>query len=173
MSKNSENISTTFRATTLAYSSPAVCTTSTAPNFFYNAFPDLNDMAPDRSRSAFPRRAKYLLPLDSMFLPSARYVDSNNIDENRLASLDSRTRETVAAIINKVGHQNPLLRLPRKPELNEIHRFEAPFELVHKRLAAADSKWAFRYLYPCFTIHCSGASPGAGTKNRRPTCTHS
>jgi hypothetical protein len=63
-------------------------------------------------------------------------------------SLDSRTREIVAAIIDKFGKlsspQWGLLRLPRKPELNEIHRFEAPFELVHKRLAATDSKWAFR-----------------------------
>lgn len=140
----SKNISTAFRATTLAYSSPAVCTTSTAPNFFYNAFPDLNDVAPDKSRSAFPRRAKYNLPLDSTFLPSARWVDSNSIDEDYLGSLDSRTREIVVAVIDKVGHQKPLLRLPRKPELNERYRFEALFEITHKRLAATYYKWAFR-----------------------------
>jgi len=143
----SKNISTAFRPISLAYSSPAVGTTSTAPNFFYNAFPDLNDVAADGSRSAFPRRAKYILPLDSEFLPSAMLVHSNNIDENHLVSLDSRTREIVAAVINKLGKLSPpgaLIRLPRKPELNEIHRFEALFEITHKRLAATDYKWAFR-----------------------------
>ncbi|MGH9877029.1 MAG: hypothetical protein ACRD5H_05275 [Nitrososphaerales archaeon] len=144
----SKNISTAFRPISLTYCSPAVGATSTAPNFFYNAFPDLNDVAPDGLRSAFPRRAKYVLPLDSEFLPSAMWVDSNNIEEDHLMSLDSRTREIVAAIIDKFGKLSPpqkrLLRLPRKPELNERHHFEALFEITHKRLAATDYKWAFR-----------------------------
>ena len=64
-----KHLSRAFRPTTLTYSSPAVDTMTPAPTSFYNAFPELNDVAPDESQSAFPKRAKYLLPLDSMFLP--------------------------------------------------------------------------------------------------------
>ncbi|MDQ3828911.1 MAG: hypothetical protein M3361_06315 [Candidatus Tectomicrobia bacterium] len=133
-----------FRATTLTYSSPAVDTTSPAPACFYNAFPDLNDEAPDRSRSAFPQRAKYNLPLDSEFLPSAMWVESNNITEGLLASLDSISRDATVEVIKKYGHINSLFQFPRTPELNKQRRLEGLFELGHKRLAATDCKWALR-----------------------------
>lgn len=68
----SGNISTSFRITTLTFSSPAF-STITRPSFFYNAFPDLNDVAPDGSRSSLPRRAKYLLPLHCTFNPGGTF----------------------------------------------------------------------------------------------------
>jgi hypothetical protein len=147
--------STEFRATSLTYSSPAIGTTSTPPAFFYNAFPDLNDVVPDGSQSAFPRRAKYILPLDSMFIPSAMWVDSNNIDEDYLASLDSTMREAIVAVIDRIEHQNlklrsPLrlpLRLPQKPELTKAFYLEGMSEIPHKRLAATEYKWVLRTYY--------------------------
>lgn len=148
-----KHVSRAFRATVLAYSSPAVDTTSSASTCFYNAFPDLNDEAPDGSRSTFPHRAKYLLALDSEFLPSGMWVESNNIEQDRLASLDSGLREVIAAVIDKYGHQNPLLCLPRTQELNETFRFQRLSEIPHKRLAATDYKWALRtyLLAPFYT----------------------
>jgi hypothetical protein len=150
-----KHILTPFRATTLTYSSPAVDITSTAPTCFYNAFPDLNDKSPDGSQSAFPRRAKYNLPLDSMFFPSSMWVDKDNIDEDYLASLDSTVREAIAATIAKIEHHNlklrsPLrlpLRLPRTPELTKIFCLEGLSEIPHKRLAATQYKWLLRTYY--------------------------
>jgi hypothetical protein len=120
-----------FTPVALAYSAPPWGKPLLIPTVFYNAFPDLNDVAPDGSRSAFPRRAKYTLPLDSEFLPSAMWVDCNNIGKFGKASL----------------------RLPREPELNEKYRFESLFEISHKRLAATDAKWVFRahHLAPFYT----------------------
>jgi hypothetical protein len=111
----------------------------------------LNDMAPDGSQSAFPQRAKYLLSLDSTFLPNNIQIESNSINEDRLASLDSRVRESVVALVDKHGHKNPLVNLPRTPEVSEINRLQSLFELGHKRLAATNYKWALRtYLLASF-----------------------
>jgi hypothetical protein len=136
--------STPFRTTSLTYSSPVVAATSPAPPCFYNAFPDLNDRAPDESRSAFPQKAKYLLSLDTMFFPTGIRVNNNSIDEDRLASLDPGVREAVDALFDKHGHQGISLSLPRTPELNQAHRIQSLFELAHKRLGASDYKWALR-----------------------------
>jgi hypothetical protein len=72
------------------------------------------------------------------------WVERNNIDQDRLASLDSKLREVIASVIDKVGYHNSLLGLPRKPELNETFRLQNLLEIPHKRLAATDYKWALR-----------------------------
>jgi hypothetical protein len=112
----SRNKSTAFRPISLTYSAPAVDTTSTAPNFFYNAFPELNDVAPDDSRSAFPRRAKYLLPLHCTFNPCGTF--------------------------KRDGRYHFLK--PRDPANEWPFEILQIFEWVHQALAATRAKLIFR-----------------------------
>jgi hypothetical protein len=140
-----------FRATTLTYSSPVVGTTNTTPDFFYNAFPDLNDVATDGSRSAFPQRAKYLLSFDSIFLPSAMLIDTENIDEERLSSLDPPSHRMYAEIASKYRYRNRTVNFPKTPELDKIHHIETLFEVGHKRLANADCMFQTLFLAPFYT----------------------
>jgi hypothetical protein len=98
-------------APSLAYSSPLFGepTDEGLSRRICNAFPELNDCAADGSRTAFPRRAKYLLPLHSMFLPSGRLGE-------------------------RAPHQ-PAYILP-KPGLRDRYSLEVYSELPHLRLAA-------------------------------------
>lgn len=129
----------------LTYSAPTLASSLSLPEpaSFYNPFPELNDVAADGSQSAFPRRAKYTLPLDSTFLPTTRYIGYEELTEDLYVTMPPRSREALREELRK----NPKLRMqfPRNPaEPPHSSVLHGVFEVVHKRLTASHVKWSIR-----------------------------
>jgi hypothetical protein len=137
-----DRISTSLTATALVYSSPSVKNYQSRlwSGPFYNAFPDLNDVAPDGSRSLFPHRAKFHLPFDSVFIPSMQLVAQEGLGSDLLPQLP------LAEFLEVMSASDPhrAIAVPVRPEDRFAFRVHSYFELTHKRLASAHLKWLFR-----------------------------
>jgi hypothetical protein len=105
---------------------------------FYNAFPDLNDVAEDDSYSAAPTGAKYMLPLACIFNPYATYEAFHAAHPLRTMPGYRRLRKDHDAIYKF------LIAMPREPNLESVFSACALFEGGHARLAATWYKWMFR-----------------------------
>jgi hypothetical protein len=105
-----------FTPVALVYNAPSFGKPLPTPTAFYNAFPELNDVAPDRSRSAFPQRAGFLLPLHCTFNPCGAY------------ERDGR-------------YHSPQ---PRDPTNKWAFESFQIFEWIHEALAATRAKLVFR-----------------------------
>jgi len=154
----SEETSDAFEVIPLTYSSPLLETRSSdpEPEHFYNAFPEFNDRAPDGSLSAFPRRGKYSLALDSMFIPFTKWVPVREIkpDEPSLSRLPEEARDYYFQTFQEMLRKRPgpykwanslNIWLPKNQQYLELCTYYGYFETAHKLLAVTPYKISLRY----------------------------
>jgi hypothetical protein len=112
-----------FKPLSLTYSAPPLIAKASeqVPEVSYNAFPEVNEKALDKSLSASPKSGKFNLPLNFAFNAYGRY-------EN--AGMDV---------------QLPLMtQVPIAPGLSDVFSLIHNFEMVHMRLAATEAKLIIR-----------------------------
>jgi len=135
-----------FHSVVLAYSGPPLggSVPGPTPDNFYNPFPDMNDPANDGVRAVFPRRAKYSLTLDSLYLPAAEYVFVPGLN-TRIIHFPPAAQLQVQDV-EEIQQQpdDQMFIVPRSPEMKSVLDFERLFELVHQRLGATAYKHALR-----------------------------
>jgi len=141
MNKNPQD----FKIVSLVYSAPLFSDSGaqSAPKVFYNAFPELNDKAVDGSRTAFPLRAKYCLPLDSIFIPSGIHAAERELSEAYLMSLPAEYRSEIIETFKSIP-EYARLGLPREADILPEFAFHQNHEAVHKDLAVTLSKLQLR-----------------------------
>jgi hypothetical protein len=161
-----------FKPISLAYRAPVlpeIFTKLDSPPVFYNAFPDLNDQATDGSYSAYPKGAKYLLPLACTFNPYSAYKWIDPTDP--LTTLPGY--ELLKAEYNPDSpHCYERFSKACDPALELESNLSDAFELTHCRLAAVAYKQMFRanllgpFYETLYDFFLSG-------KNRSPSCPQS
>jgi hypothetical protein len=148
----SEKENDTSVATPFVYNSPFPSSTEPEPKHFYNAFPELNDRASDRSLTAFPRRAKYHFALDSMYIPEAIWISSRELSEIDLTEYSEDTKLTFNGAYNQIP-TDFLIPFPKSLVLESRFYRHFYFETAHRILTSSPFKLSLRIrlLAPFYT----------------------